>query len=357
MTRQEFLKAVEMQVNRAIETGAYTLSTKDIELAVELFVTIENNLGKRHIPTVIQFARSLKNHNLGQRKDNSKTDYRAAVRQVTQQDIVNSDYLIEQIAPSVEQIRKTLFGDCNPPFDSIAAAVSWIRKKAAEPLPPDIKAKEERGFKEYERLCELIISGKAIGLFGVSRNSLDFPGDDGFVTSIPVVEQTDLATLAAAVKRISNATGFREYAVTVHILTGLKPILPRVSTSVRPSWHELPAGNHLWRKQAVIEINVADLTFDELKEIYDNYRKELDVVKKKPLNKQQIKLYNLVASKGGPPRKGVTAFWKAIQEEWNGDASNSPYKTWEGAYQRYKLVEDKFKNLYNETPGQYRLKK
>ncbi|NLA11609.1 MAG: hypothetical protein GX883_05740 [Firmicutes bacterium] len=354
MTRNDFFEAIKRKAELADETGAYVLSRKSIDLAIDLLEVSEGELGKRHIGDALQFACRIENH-MGYREKNSKEtgDYNSFIQRVTQQDIVGSDYLVEQITPSVNHVREMLFGDCEPPFDSIAAAVSWIRKKAAEPLSADIKTKKERGVKEYQRLRGLVISGEAIGLFGVSRNYLDFPGEDGFISSVPVVQQTDLAILASHAKRISEATGFRKYAATVYILTGLKPILPRVNTSVRPSWHELPAGNHLWRKNIVIEINAADLTFNELKAIYDNYRKDLGIVKKKPLNVQQARLYNLVVNKGGPPAKGATAFWRAIQKEWNSDTSNSSYQTWEGVYQRYKTIEDKLKNLYNEAPDQY----
>lgn len=359
MNKGEFLELLKEKAAAAASAGAYQLGDADLEAAVNLIGEMAgDDFYMSQIGKAINVAKRLKIEGSKKREDKPPGIGHGFTQKLTQQDLITSDYLLKQVAPSVEQARKELFGSTAPPFDSIKAAVSWIKKKAAEPLPPDVKAKKERGHHEYKRLADMVAKDEAVGQFGIHRSSLDFPGD-GIVESIPVTDQTDLARLSGYVRRISSATGFPEYFVTTHILTGIEPIVPRVKVSCRPSWHELPAGNSLWRKKFVIEINAADLSFEELRNIYSAYRNGLNISRKKPPSKDQVKLYNLVKDKGWPPedRKGTVAFWKSVQGAWNDIPGTKKYKSWEGVYQRYKIIEDKFNNLFNEPPGKSYFKK
>ncbi len=272
------------------------------------------------------------------------------INKLSHQDLITSDYLIEQIAIWVESVRKELFNTIEIPFPKdIPSAVAWIKAETNKPRPKDIQTKINKFYQEINRLEEKRKKGLIIGSYSLERSFLDYPGDQGWVESVLVDGREDLEKLQREVARMSKTTGFKESALTIHILTGLKPLIPR--TTIKASLFPgeipkhlaiMPDGTQLRRNYMTIEINAADLTSGELKSIYDGYRRSLNIKKKKSINEDQFRLYHLVKSKGGPPsKKGTTKFWQDIQKEWNSIPSNKKYTTWEGPYTAYKrMIED-----------------
>jgi len=139
---------------------------------------------------------------------------------------------------------------------------------------------------------------------------------------------------------MARATGFNQASLVAFILAGVKPIIPRWQMITTAQYQALPSGKKLQPISVNLEIKAKDLSFKELREIYQGIRKQQMGTKTKPLNKKHLALYRLVQEHGGPPRnKGVVKFWEEIMEKLN---QNCPpdqlaYNTWkvvEMAYDR-----------------------
>lgn len=275
---------------------------------------------------------------------------------ISKQDLITSDYLIGQIATWVESIRYELFNSNEIPFPKdIPSAVAWIKEEFNKPRPKDVQIKIERFKQEINKIEEMKKEGLIIGSYTLEREFLDYPGKEGWVESVPVSGRPKLEGLQRETKRIAKATGFREYAVTLHVLTGLKPMLPRftikapLNPQVPSHFAITPDGGQLKRNYIQVEINAADLSPSELRGIYDKYRSGLNIEKSKTISKEQFRLYYLVKEKGGPPTaKGTTGFWRQVKDEWNAVPGNKIYKTWEGPYKAYKRIIEKLDKHYKE---------
>ena len=90
-----------------------------------------------------------------------------------------------------------------------------------------------------------------------------------------------MSILADTIKRITEIADFPEYAITGHILTGLKPFLPKYTISPHTQYVKLPSGDWFPSKQVVIKLNTVDVTFDELHQIYKEYRRKFRIYPQK----------------------------------------------------------------------------
>ncbi len=264
------------------------------------------------------------------------------------QDLVASDYLVTCIASWVKQIREELFGAPEPPFENdLENAIRWVETTAMTDDP---------GSKGIDRnkTTETIIPNSTDLKF-LKRNI--FLPENNTIKTVWVQPGTLLHSVSRKIEIISSATGFKPHAVTVYLLTGLEPILLRIVVTVKAGRALLPteptdmndnrmAKRRLLKRSLCIELHSADISPAELKNIYERYRSELKIRKTKTLSDEQVRLFYLVRKEGGPPAQGSKAFWNKIRETWNANPKNKPYKSWEGIYQRYKIVERKMDNLF-----------
>jgi hypothetical protein len=120
--------------------------------------------------------------------------------------------------------------------------------------------------------------------------------------------------LSCETKDVAGRTDFTEDTLVVHVLTGLKPVLPRI-------WLSQPGGPHLSRRYATVTFNAADLGFKELRALYNELREYLGGKGKEGLSLEDWEFWKLIEDMGGPPTKWgtKTQFWKEVQQRWNRD--------------------------------------
>ncbi len=336
MKQSEFFNALEN------EAPVHLRNSSSLEHAFKLVKSIDDKFTFHSRPDIIRLAERVRINSLPDDRDIFGIEVGVKISHMA---LVSSDYLVQIIGGWAEQIREELFGDLNPPFPGdIEGAASWVEATAkmdadnAGPAPDRAEA-----------------GGLQPGI-GFLMRDIYIPAENN-VRSIWVRPGTLLYNLSRRVDNLASATGFRKHALTLYLLTGLEPILPRVNICVNLGRADLPyprgeSGSEprgklrLAKRSLKVEINTADLTPDELKAIYEHYRRELKVRKMKSLSPEQTRLYYMVCKKGGPPQKGSKEFWLKMQEEWNSNSSNKPYKSWEGVYQRYKIVKRKMDSLY-----------
>lgn len=275
--------------------------------------------------------------------------------EINLQDLVASDFLVSKIAFWIETVRDELFGAPQAPFDNdIENAINWIETTAKSDMENNNPVNAGEGKEAFPGAEQ-----EETGLPFMMR-SIYLPSKSR-VKSLWVQPGTLLYHLSRKAENMSRSTGFNRHSLTIYILTGLEPIMPRVTVSVNLGRANLPLvpqednndfseNDHykLAKRSLKIEIHSADLSPGELKNLYEQYRRALKVRKTKSLSSEQVRLYYLVSTRGGPPGRGSKAFWQSIKDEWNSNGSNKPYRSWEGVYQRYKIIERKMDNLYSK---------
>lgn len=340
MAAQELMKLLENNASPSLQGHSA------LKQAIELYKLMDLNPSPGDVDKVIRLAERIRISSLQGNEDISNMENNV---EISSQDLVTSDFLVRKITSWVEKTREELFGAPEPPFiDDLESAISWIETTARIDL-------------ENKNPAAASIKKEIYQIAEQQETSVPFLRRDIFVPvnnkvkSIFVQPGTLLYNLSRKIETIAGATGFGKPSVITYILTGLEPILPRVNITFQTGRASLPDnGDHkvekkpvtISRKSIVIEIQSADLSPQELKAIYDRYRQELKIRKTKSLSKDQVKLFYLVYNRGGPPREGAKAFWQDVKEVWNSNPANKPYKSWEGVYQRYKIVERKMESLF-----------
>ena len=257
-------------------------------------------------------------------------------------DFITNDSLIDMIKPIVTQTRINIFNNPEPPFNNLVDAGNWIYKESAIPIPEDKKKEAQR----YLDFCDSYMSSvikREIWNCGSSiefKNlTITFPGikekNKGWTESVPVGWSENLYRLNTCIKQIANITDFPKYAITAHVLTGIKPIQPKYRIETPFYNSKISMDDWHMRNQVVIKINAADLTFEDLKKIYKEYRKRLNFTRKKGITNKQKLIYQMVENSGGAPGTDITKFWREIVEKWNSEYPDDAYTRWEGIYKAY----------------------
>jgi len=267
------------------------------------------------------------------------TSTRETLRNITPQTVITSDLLVEKITSYVEQVRQEVFGKKKPPFDDIADARAWLRRKGVEPLPARMQKKIAKYLKQMQVVRTLVSKLPAVpwetAVTAASPN-LEFPGEKRAVELVPP-HHDELRRIKDATILIEEATGFNRASVTAFVLTGIAPLLPRVTISKTISSTRYLEGQEFTPFHMTLKINSKDLTFQELKEIYESLRSEFRVKKKKSFRRKDVELLSAVKTAGKPPRKkGTVAYWTSIAEKAN-------FNGWLQAYNAHKRLSDRLR--------------
>lgn len=320
MTKDEFKRQVIMQ------SVLHGIENQIIKEAFNCYAKEDKGYHQNEIGTVLNIANTL----MVYKKENRSSE---AIINFTHHSLLTSEYLCEKITPWVESIRETIFNQKEPPFENdIDKAISWIKKKAEEPLTQKEKKKRDILLKKIDEIEKLQVP------WSVSYNIpiLTYPGKKGYVEKVFADYPSDLSRLEKTINEIANATGFEKYSLTVFILTGIEPILSRVIVRHQNIMQRLPTGENLKRFNIALDIKTNDLTFEEIKKIYEVYRKQLRVSKKK-FSQEKYRLYSRVKNMGGLPKKNKVVFWQKIATEFK-------YKEWRQAFTCYKRILKKIEN-------------
>ena len=313
-----------------------------LEQAYAIAAVINGSLTKEDIPYIIRTAKRIAINTLIDEDDLHGLNKNIAIGY---RDLVNSDFVISKIVHWIGQIREELFDSAEPPFDNdLESAIKWVEET--------VKAEtvDQKGSTAADS------AGKMPDNISFLKSEIYLPYKNS-VKAIWVQPGALLYHLGKRAINISQATGFRKHGVIVYILTGLEPIFSRVTLQINYGRAQLPFTGHkndmpdtkpltIASRSLSVNIHAPDLSPAELKNIYESYRRELKLNKMKSLSEEQVRLFYLVLNTGGPPKNGAKSFWLKIRDKWNSMPENKPYKSWEGVYQRYKIIEQKMHNMY-----------
>lgn len=319
--KEEFVEECKKRVPEELK------DSKEFWKACTYLIKKRDRFYQYDIPGAIELMERLRLSNLKDKKS-----------ELTDEDIITSDYLIDKIAPWVEDVRKKIFGSPEPAFDW-DGAVKWIenRNKDARKSTRAMKGLRNK-FKELAK--EL---GKNYQELRRSRRVIPYAkkGDE-WMHNVPI-NSLDLYILEQETRRIAKVTGFPQQSLVVHVLSGNKPIVPRVGIHTLEHFCKLSDQETLYGVEIILEIRAKDFRFRELYKIYQTIRKELELVKNKPFKEKHLRFYRFIKDLGKIPdrgKKGHYKFWNEAKEEWNKKFPNNKYKSWQGLRAAYERIID-----------------
>ena len=150
-------------------------------------------------------------------------------------------------------------------------------------------------------------------------------GDD-HVKYAATVPRSYVHRLAHEMRRIAKYTGLPQDALTIHVLTGLKPERGRVRITTRESYYTLPSGEQIYTNDATVTFRALDLGDKELRRIYGYIRAGTGGKGTKGLTDRDECLWTLVQDAGGPPSKhgDKGRFWRRRRDELKAAYSDAP---------------------------------
>jgi hypothetical protein len=275
----------------------------------------------------------------------------------TESDILHSNYLVKKIIPWVEEKRENIFASKKAPFahvnnwkEQLRLMANFIKQESEKSRNEFYKKNpsyvEKHSFTKLNELLKLINESGFKGKFtpempGRSIEYSDPKLSGSSITSL-VWEGSILYNLAGELEEVSKATGFKKTAIIFYIFTDLQPIISKASLGWNINSYNLPTGENIVRTKINIEISTNDLTFDELKQLYNTYRASLNVTKKKGLSEKEKEIYIMVSNEGGVRQSKPTEFWKGIKDEYNSrHPTEKPLEFWQGIMNTYKRAKDK----------------
>ena len=218
-------------------------------------------------------------------------------------------------------VRQALFGSEEPPFRTVTQAAAWIASEAGQPPPaiddPAIDKLRDELWKKVETINRML-QGRGYYSLPCWVEFLPYQKPNSeWVHNIPVVGGTCLGTLQEACKRMHTNTGIPEDAIVMYVLKGGRLGYPAVAISAGLRTSRLPNGDRIVREECKITIKVPDLTFKQLRNLYQLWRR-----RQSPLNRglsaAEEQTLALVEKRGNPPPKGTpeaSRFWRTVQKD------------------------------------------
>lgn len=323
--KKEFLKELENKSSKHFRK----------KKAYSIFLKLINSWGKDKFD-YSDFAKALSFMNsveisLAREKEEGKDNL--FFSELTFQDILTSEFLLNKITPHVEEVRKKIFGSPKAPFDW-NGAVEWIENEAKKPGKNKVNIKELKN--KLKKLSkELSENYKFLTL---SARSLPYQKKNDEWLHRVNVNGPKLFHLENETRSMAKAAGFSQPALVIHVLTGIKPLVPRVDINTSLLLHKLSEQETLSRREINLKIRAKDFTFRELQRIYRMIRKEITLEKGKTLKQKHLRIYNFIRELGKPPSRGELGYWKFwnnAQKKWNEKYPDDEYKSWQGIRKTY----------------------
>jgi len=259
--------------------------------------------------------------------------------EVSVEPTVTNEFLSDLITPWIQDIRQEIFNTRVRPFRTHEQAVKWVDEGIVD---------MENWFNEVRREKEKL---------PFWARPFKYPFDVLNQPNVPIprlAQELDhllgkrplYLLFSDRVKEVARVTGFSHMSVWCHIIGGTPLTLNKVDTTPEKEIHELPSGEELVSRFVTVQIR-GELTFDELRRLYQQIRQDLGVKRSKALNDTHLELYRLVKKRGGPVKgKGSVTFWKQVMEDWNKEHEGDQYKIWKSAKRAYDLLWNKLRSQY-----------
>lgn len=259
--------------------------------------------------------------------------------ELTPQDIITSDFLLDKIDPWVEQVRKNLFGSSELPFDW-DGAINWIEKEVKKP----IKNKDDIKTDKVKELREQLRKELAKRYIYLSERRYLLPyikKDSEWVQNVAAIGPR-LFLLEYETRKMEEATGFNQASLVMYVLSGITPLLSRYRISTSFHAHTILNKEQILWKEVELKFRSRDLKFEELLGIYNQIKKSLTIKREISLKEKSVRINKLVKELGLPPR-GIRGernkkYWEKTKDLWNDRYPNEQYNDWRAIAQQYDRI-------------------
>jgi hypothetical protein len=250
--------------------------------------------------------------------------------QLTLNNLLTSEVLAFLLRKWVRTLRAEAFGTEDAPFKTYAEVLQWARSEAKE--TSEIEGKK------------LGLQGSFSGLM-LRAGWLSFPFDlgepeRGYYT-ILLKKDSEAHKLAQKISKGAAVMRLETLSLALFVLLDAKPLVLPYEMSLVKSAAAIPAEGggfyEMQRNKVTVDI-YSDMTFDEWRRLYGRFKKSFGTQRGKKIENHHLELYRLVEQRGFVPGKGVVAFWKGVQDEWNKKHKAPKYKTWKGVQLSYERM-------------------
>ena len=271
-----------------------------------------NQTTRGDIPKCILLARTIADVAVEHTTDQRSGD-EEFVRCLAPDRLITSEYILDLIRSDLEAARRKIFGSPEPPFTDYERAVAWLEGKAQK-KKADKKGKRalDRVYREWvdkawqlQKLTTLSVVPK------LERKTITYlkPGEK-WTQVVPVDRGSPLAILEDFIRKAALRTGFSQPALVLHVLTPIRPVLPRWRWSYKP-----PIPNFSSVGRFTVEILAQNVTWKDMQLIYRTINRELGRSKATLLDETDQVMLGIVKGLGGEPHKGKMLFWQSVYEE------------------------------------------
>jgi hypothetical protein len=236
-------------------------------------------------------------------------------------DLLVSTALTRAIAPTVEDLRQREFGSPDPPFTTVSEAVEWIEQRAAEARSEARRrsADRARASQEIDRLA------REAGLDVFVDEPIRLPyqrPDKDHVLYAQTIRGSFANRLAREVRRVAGLTGIPADALTIHVLTGLSPVRPRVWQTATHKLYAATDGSQVVTNEVTIRVLTPDLQRREWNALFEAVRRPLPG----RISATDAEIWALVQDLGGPPTSHGSKgpFWQRVLDAYNAAHPDAP---------------------------------
>lgn len=255
--------------------------------------------------------------------------------------LLYSDDISSELLDMVEITRLMIFGQKEAPFKTHHEAYDWIKELESDYWLEEetVKKRDLFNTKFYE-LYDKAVIGELVGTATRNYKTIPFYKEDKNdyeeQSGVYYEHSWHLKKLQYKSELISKMFNFSQSEILKLILLNEKPELVRYDIKK----HE---GK---RESLVVTFNTSDITLEEIKQIYDIYKRELKVKKKKKFSEKQERLLNLVNElKPKIQNKSFSDTYSAILNEWNSRYPEDAYSTYQGIYKAHEGLKKKLNEI------------
>jgi hypothetical protein len=252
----------------------------------------------------------------------------------TPTDYLAGELLIEKLAPWAKALREDRFKDSNPPCKTVAEAAAWIEKESKRDLDQwGVKSAEREA--AFERIEELSAEFDIELAFKEAYLPYQKQGED-YAQQVYTVPRTYLHRLSLETARAEKKTGLAQDALVIHVLTGLRPVLPRMRVGRSQRILPLPDGGQIFARWATVTFFARDLTYKEHTRAYNTVREHVGGKGTEGIGYRDLMFWWLMQEVGPPPEKGSVRFWKEeVLPRWKQLYPDVKPDTWQGVRKKY----------------------
>lgn len=258
---------------------------------------------------------------------------------------IYSNEYFDKFIVFVKESRKLIFENEEAPFHSYNDAILWLKQEESLRDNPEISSKRMTFYEKMESIRNDIKSGIFIGDFSYVDDTLVYGSkeieckdiDTGKKTvnkcllSISTEHSSKLTRLRSEVEYLSVLSGFNEQDVLRLLLTDEKPDFIKYTVTKISALKDF----------IEIRINTSDLTLEDIKTIYNDYRSKINLRRCKSMNNKQIKLFHFAEKY--PRENGISdyKYYSLLYKKWNETYPDDPYTSRQGICKAYKGIHEK----------------